>query len=486
MIRLGQRISLGGFIAALGSRELEVLPQVRDRIVAAREIVDAAARGTAPVYGLNTGLGANLGHRIASTDIEAFQRKLVEGRAVAVGPPLAEPAGRAVLLARLIGVAQGHSGMSLAIFDHLCDAWTRGLVPVVPRYGSIGAADLTQNAVWALALLGTGQVRLDDAVLEASDALARVNLKPPPLASKDGLALINHGGLSVALAGIALAETRTALRMMRAAAVLSFQGYGANPGIFASEINNLRHAPGQTEAAAWFLAALGNTKGSRIQDALSFRQLAPMFGAASDAVSRAIQIWEDELNGASDNPVVIGVNAMQSTPNFHAPALMLALEQVSLAMAMLGQGAVMRMQRLMDPDLTGLPRYLSAHGGANAGFVPMQKTAAALLADMRRHAMPASFDPAPVSEGVEDIASHTPLTALKLAEQAQPAQLLSGMEALVACQAIDLRDSVKPPLHNLIRAQVRFQDDDRALGADIDTVCIVLRAFAEQEPDGGE
>ncbi len=475
-MKLGARVTLAGFGAALAQRDLAIGPAVRPRLEAARRVVDAAVAGDAPVYGLNTGLGANLGHRIAPSEIAAFQRQLVEGRAVAVGPLLPPQTGRAVLLARLIGVAQGHSGMSVAMFEHLCALWRAGVSPGVPKYGSIGAADLTQNASWAMAVLGQGQMWDGAAWAEASEALASQRVTAPVLEPKDAMALINHSGTSVALAGAALGSAVAALGMMRQAAVLSFEGYAANAEIFAADINALRPSPGQAEAAAWFSEHLQPADPRRVQDALSFRVLAPVIGAASDALDRAVAIWEDELNGASDNPVVSGQAAMRSTANFHAPALALALEQVSLALALVASGSAMRVQRLMNPDLTGLPRYLSPVGGASAGFVPLQKTVGALMGDIRRHAMPVVCDAAPVSDAVEDVAPMTPLAALKLSDQMVPLHLLAGIEALVGAQARDLRGLDATDLHRAIRAKVPMLQEDRPLGTDVEAVVGVLRA----------
>ena len=463
-MHLGPRVTLAQFCAALDDDALSVDASVDARLRATRRIVDAAAAGEAPVYGLNTGLGANLGHRIAPADIPAFQRQILEGRAVAVGPSLPPRTGRAMLLARLIGTAQGHSGMSVAMFDHLCALWRAGVSAPVPRYGSIGAADLTQNASWAMATLEAG---------------AEAGHHAPVLQPKDAMALINHSGLSVALAAEALERADETLGMLQLAAALSFEGYGANADIFDAALNDLRAAPGQAEMAAWFrahLAPVANPR--RVQDALSFRVLAPVMGAARDALTRAIAVWEDELNGASDNPVVLGEEAMRSTPNFHAPALALALEQVSLAMALVSSGCAMRVQRLMNPDLTGLPRYLSPVGGASAGFVPVQKTVAALAGDVRRHAMPVVFDAAPVSDAVEDVAPMSPLAALKLTDQAVPLALMAGIEAVVAAQARDLRGLAPTALHGALRARVPMLQADRPLGGDVDAAAEVLRDAA--------
>lgn len=479
-------ISLAAFVDAVhGPRALHVSPELRARLESARNIVDAAAVGDAPVYGLNTGLGANLGHRIDPPEIAAFQYQLVAGRAVATGEPLAEHIGRALLLARLISAATGHSGVSLRLFDHLLAVFASGLSPVVPRFGSIGAGDLTQNAAWALTLLGQGRMWRGGKTEDAGEALAALAIDLPDLLPKDGMALINHGGLSTALAADALHSARKALRVARCSALFSYVGYGANHGIFSREINELRKSPGQSEMASWFNRNLagGETVPRRIQDALSFRVLAPVLGAAEDAVNRAISIWEAEANGASDSPVVIGDEAMRSTPNFHAPALALALEGVALALSMIANGAVQRIQRMMQPELTGLPRYLSPVGGASAGMVPLQKTAAALCGEIRRNALPVAFDPAPVSEGVEDMAPMTPAAALKLSEQTADFHLLCGVEALVAAQAIDLRAmDVLPPLvrqlHSGLRVEVPMLHDDRALGPDIQIAADALSGLS--------
>lgn len=480
-MRLGARTTLAEFAAFPA---LEVSPEVRNRLMLDRAVVDAAAAGDSPVYGLNTGLGANLGHRIAPDEIARFQRQLLEGRAVAVGPPLPESTGRALVLARLVSSARGGSGLSLALFDHLCSVYANGLSPVVPRFGSIGASDLTQNAVWALALLGAGRIWREGVIEDAGPALALAGIGPPELRPKDAMALINHGGLSTALAAQALQASGSALSLLRSAALLACAGYDANRSVLAPEVNALRAAPMQAECAAWFAARLtGAQSPRRVQEALSFRTLAPVLGAALDAQARAVAVWEDEANGLSDSPAVLGDEAMRSTPNFHAPALALSLEGVALANAMVANGSVQRCQRMMNAELSGLPRYLTPEGGASAGMVPAQKTAAALLSEIRRQALPITLDAAPVSETVEDMAPMTPQAALKLADQAAALRLLAGYEALVAAQSIDLRGIDVPPevarLHGAIRFEIPPLGADRPLGEAIENAARVLAAVAD-------
>lgn len=480
-MRLGDRATLSDFATL---PELDTPEQVRARLSRERSVVDAAAAGSAPVYGLNTGLGANLGHRIAPEDIPAFQRQLLEGRAAAVGPPLPADTGRAVLLARLVSAANGGSGISLPLFDHLQAVYAAGLSPVIPLFGSIGASDLTQNAVWALGLLGSGELWRGGERVEAGEALEEAALVPPDLLPKDAMVLISHGGLTVALAASALNSAANALAMLRGAILLSYAGYEANRDILMPAVNSLRRSPGQAETAAWFADRLtGPVNPRRVQEALSFRTITPVLGAALNAQARATTVWQDEANGLSDSPAVLGGNAMRSTPNFHSPALALALEGVALANAMVANGALQRAQRFMSSDLTGLPRYLAPAGGASAGLVPAQKTAAALLAEIRRHAVPVAFDPAPVSDSVEDMAPMTAQAALKLSDQAEALKLLAGYEALVAAQAIDLRGNILPPavasLHAAIRAVVPPPGADRPLGIDIEAAATALSRAAE-------
>ena len=480
---LGGRVTLTAFCAAIdGDAPLDVSAAVIDRLRAARAPVDRLAAGAAPVYGLNTGLGGNLAHRLAPAEIPAFQRQLVEGRAVATGEALLEPMGRAMLLARIVSAAAGRSGMSEVMFRHMIAVFDAGLSPVVPEFGSIGAADLTVNAVWAQGLLGRGGLWRADRVLPGDEALTQAGLVAPVLEPRDALALINTGAFSVARAAFALQAARQGLDMAKGAILLSYAGYGANREILRADVNALRPAPGQAEAAAWFRRHLDGCEDAprRVQEALSFRLVATVTGAAQDALSRAIAVWEDEANAGADSPSVLDGGEMVSTAHYHAPALALALEGVSLAMAMLANGAVQRVQKLMNPALSGLPKYLSPVGGASAGMVPMQKTCAALLAEIRRHAMPVAFDPAPVSDSVEDMAAMTPLCAQKLAEQMHAFHLLAGTEALAAAQALDLRaPGARSPavaaLHDAVRDRVEMLQDDRPLGGDIPRAAEALR-----------
>ncbi|MEM7439462.1 MAG: aromatic amino acid lyase [Pseudomonadota bacterium] len=458
-MKLGDSFTLDAFLNAADGDTLGVNPTVADRLVSARKVVDAAAASETPVYGLNTGLGSNLGVPIASSEIAAHQRRIVEGRATAVGPPLPPGTGRMMLLARLISAAKGASGISPGLFAHLLALFNDGFDPPVPEFGSIGSSDLTQNAVWALP------------ILDAPGA--------PALAPKDGLILISHSALTVTLAARALSQARTSFRALRHAALVSFTGYHGNPQIFGTAINDLRPAPGQAETAAWFRDHLAGTvyQPMRIQDALSYRTLAPCFGAAEAALTQAIAVWELEANGSSDSPAVIG-ETLVSTPNFQSPALAQALQAATLAMAQLACGSAERLARLMTAELSGLPKDLSTVGGASAGFVPAQKTAAALLAQAIATTTP-RFEGAPIAHGVEDAAPMTPQAAEDLRRCGDCLLLIAGLEARAAVQAHQLRqvEVAGPELQSVLLPLLRefkVVTKDRPLGAEFERMALLL------------
>lgn len=497
----GSPIHLADFVAlAAGPVKISLSESIRRNLKQARAIVDRYAAGNSPVYGLNTGLGANLGHRIDEADIAGFQAQLLEGRMVGIGEPLSESMSRGALLARIIGASRGGSGLSDETFGAMIALAECGMAPVLPSIGSIGAGDLVLAAHMGGALIGHGSIWVDGEKVPAVQALAQAGLAPLVLKPKDALALANHSCISLAVAAFVAERARRGLTLSMAVAALSGEGYGINLSIFDERINALRHSCGQSEAAAWFrrafegslLASPGSARS--IQDALSFRTMASVFGAAIGSLRSLVQECENELNGIADNPVVL-IQDLQnliqgadgsaqpgeilSTANFHTPALSLALDSQAIAQAQLANCSAQRIVKLMMPNLTGLPKYLSPQGGASAGFVPLQKTVAALLADIRLRAHPASIDAMPVSDGVEDVAPQTLLAGMKLQKQLESLSYLTSIEALVAAQAVDLRSpgqigDVPSDIHACVRSAASMLKRDRPSGNEIEDVRAAL------------
>ena len=486
MIRIGDKAFSIHDVArlALGRRTIELGPAAKARVVASRRIVERYVEGTEPIYGLNTGLGGNIGHRIDREAITAFQTQLLRGRAVGIGPPLPEPVCRAALLARITAAATGGSGLSAGALDMLVALFNRGVTPAIPARGSISAADLALGAHLGLVVIGRGEAWLGGQLLPGAEALAQAGLVPAALEPKDGLALCSHSAASAGLAAVTLSDLAGLLLAAAAVAALAFEAYGANPRIFDPRVAAARPAAGQADAAALFRHRLAGSPlyehPRSVQDALSFRCLAPVFGSALSALATARRETEIEINHAGDNPLVLlDDGVIMPTPNFHTPALAVACDALAIALAQLAAAAGQRVVKLMNPALSGLPRFLSPVGGASAGFVTQQKTAAALCAEIRQAAMPASLDAMPVSDSVEDHAPMTFLAIRKLAGQLEPLRLLVGLEAMVAAQAADLRvDGALSPraaaLRALVRSLVPQLVEDRETGCDATAIAALM------------
>ncbi len=454
-------------------------PQQRDTVLAARAVVDRHAAGDTPVYGLNTGLGGNVGYRLLPAEVPAFQEQVIRGRCVGAGPPLAPEVSRAALLARIIGAAKGGPGLTPAVLDALVALFNAGITPVVPARGSIGAGDLALCAHLVAPVIGRGEAWLDGARLSGADALARAGLRPVALGAKDGLGLINCSAVSVGHGAVALRDLADLLTVASAAAALSYIGYRANPGVFDARLADARPAAGQQDAAAWMRALLAGSApdAPNTQDALCFRTIGPVLGSVLASFDTAATAVETELNGRADNPLVLADGGMMSTPNFHTPAIALAFDTLAIALCHWATGSAYRIAKLMNPAASGLPRYLSPVGGASVGLNALQKLAAGLHAEIRLHATPASLDALPVSDGVEDHAPHTHLAIRKLAAQLVPFRLLVATEALTAAQAVHLR-GVRPGVATLldaVRQVVPPHHDDRETGADVDHVAEMMR-----------
>lgn len=462
----------------------------RERLAAARAVIERFAQSDVPVYGLTTGLGAGVDTRLPASDMAAFQAQAIRARSVAVGARMATDEVRAMILARLAGLAAGRSGISPHAAESLAALLNARVHPLVPTIGSIGAADLAPLAHTGLVLLGQGLAEHDGEILDGADALAAAGLKPVSLGPKDGIALLNANAASVGPGALVLADARQALDALDAAACLSFEGFRANVGPLDPRVQALRPAPGQTGTAARLTALLSGSllwqKGAarRVQDPLSFRCVAPINGAARAALDAAIAVVEVELNGAGDNPVVLTEDEeILSNANFDVTALALAFETLGQALAQTASAAVGRIVKLMSPAFNDLPRFLTPQGRTSTGFATTQKTAAALEAEIRHLAMPASLHVAAVADGVEDYATMAPSVVAKTGDIVTRLRLLAALELIVAAQAVDLRrlgaiGRGAKAAHDVVRGACAFLEDDRPLGPDIEAVAALVAAGA--------
>jgi histidine ammonia-lyase len=454
----------------------------RKRLVDARAIVDRYAEGDEPIYGLNTGLGGNVGFRLSKADISAFQVQMIRGRCIGVGEPFSETTSRMILLCRLIGLSQGGSGLSPSVFNLMLAMFNAGLSPVIPGRGSIGAGDLGLCAHLGATVIGEGHIFVDAKQYPAGEALASVGLQPASLGPKDGLSILNSNAVTCGHACQVLASLGDILTLSVVTACLADEGFAANPSIFDERLARSRPARGQQRAASLFRRILMGSflydKGAArsIQDALSFRVLSQIYGPALTSFETAVESVETEINAASDNPLVLIEDGLiLSTANFHTPAIALAFDTLAIVNTHLATASAYRTIKMMNAQLSGLPKYLSPIGGVSNGFNSLQKTVAYLHGEVRLKAMPGSLDCLPVSESVEDHAPQTALTIRKLEEQMVALRLMIAIEALVAAQAVDIgqRPRLAPMtqlLYDAIRAKVPQLIEDRATGPDVDLI----------------
>lgn len=467
---------------ALDHRKVEISAHVLERLGKARTVLDSAAARGQRIYGLNTGLGANLGTAVEG-DASTFQRQLLHGRAAAVGEPMPVETVRATMFARAVMLSNGGSGISPEVFATLVAALNAGVHPVMPSLGSIGASDLVLMTALARFLIGEGDAEISGDHMPAAQALERAGLSPARLAPKDGLSLINASAVSAGSGALAVADALAAFSQQQHAAALTMEAFGANQTILDPRLQSARPAPGQAEAAAQLRALLARDdqpSPTTLQDPLSIRCIPSIHGALMDAIGQARRVIEIEINGAADNPLVLADDDLVlSTGNFHTPAIALAFETLGLAIAQAAAASAARFIQLTGSGRNGLPKYLTPVGGASAGFVPLQKTVTAILGAIRHKANPAMLDFLPVSEGVEDHATQTPLTIAKCSDMIALWRRLIGFELLAGAQAAGLRDGLVPaPGVATVLAAVRSLAvplrEDRPLGADAEALYAAL------------
>jgi len=462
---------------ARSSRRFRFADAVGARLAADRAVVAHTLQSGAPVYGLNTGLGGNIGYRLSAQETLAYQRQIIAGRMIGMGDPLPDVVARTALLLRVCALARGRTGVSPQAAQALLALLDQHVTPVVPQWGSIGAGDLGLSAHLVASIIGLGQVRWRGQTVDATQALREAGLREAELQAKDGLGLINASPVTAALGVVATREAARVLLVALAVAALSAEAYAANLSVYERHIAGARDSGAQVAVAGLLRTLLHGSPllqgpARAIQDAVSMRTPAQNFGAAYAVLGMLHDAVEGEVNGCSDSPLVFAESGdMVSTPNFHTPMIAVAADALAIALVQLSAASVQRIIKLQTPHLSGLPRYLSPVGGASVGFNAMQKTAAALHAQVRLHAAPAALDAFPVSDTVEDHAPQTPLALRKLAQSLQALRHLVAIEAMVAAQAVDLRAAGglgegTRLLQGALRAAVPALAQDRPPGVD--------------------
>ncbi|MCW3005667.1 MAG: phenylalanine ammonia-lyase [Solirubrobacterales bacterium] len=456
-----------------------VTEPARERMTQARAVVDRLAAGETPIYGLTTNVGSLKDVRIDDADQPRFQRHILLSHAAGVGPEHDAEVVRAMLLARLNGMARGGAGVQCTVFDALLGMLEAGIHPVVPTRGSIGMSDLVPLAHLSLPLIGEGEVDYGGRRMGGAEAMAAAGIAQPTLGAKDGLALVSANSASVGHGALVIMRAIDLLAVADVAAALSLEALGGHATVLDPTIDTVRPFSGQLTSAQQMRMLL---EGSylwtapptlAVQDPISFRSAVQVHGAVLDVLAAVRATLETELNSTGDNPLVlIDRDEIISDGNFHPAGLSIAFDTLGIALAQLTSMSANRVVRLMDPTFTHLPPYLSAHPTLNVGLGVLQKTATALNAEVRLGANPASLDYLPVAGAIEDHATMAVEGVAETARAVDAALHLFAIELLVAAQAIDLRDGVTlgagtGAAYARIREQAPRMTDDRLLAQDI-------------------
>jgi histidine ammonia-lyase len=464
-----------------GAGALALDPAARTAIRASAAVVQRAAQGDAPVYGVNTGFGKLATTRISQADLDDLQLNLIRSHSVGVGDPLSPPVVRLMLALKAASLARGASGVREDVVDTLLAVHNAGLVPFVPCQGSVGASgDLAPLAHMTLALIAEGEFMVDGQRRAAAACLHDAGIAPLKLQAKEGLALINGTQVSTALALHAFLTFEPVLEAALVIGALTVDAARGSDGPFDPRIHALRGQPGQIDVARYYRTLLQGSSirhshlegDDRVQDPYSLRCQPQVVGACLDQLRHAALVLLREANAVTDNPLVCG-DTLISGGNFHAEPVALACDAMAVAIAEIGAIAERRIAMLIDAGVSRLPPFLTRDAGLNSGFMIAHVTAASLASENKSLAHPASVDSLPTSANQEDHVSMATFAARRLQPMIANTAHILGIEWLAAAQGIEFlrpltSSATLEQAQALLRAACPSVERDRYLAPDIE------------------
>ena len=468
-------------------------PASAPRIAASAAAVGRILAHGEPVYGINTGFGKLASVRIDDADLATLQCNIVLSHAAGVGDPSPVPIIRLMMALKLASLAQGASGVRPETVALLEAMLTRGLTPVIPAQGSVGASgDLAPLSHMAVTMIGMGEISVGDERLPAADALARAGLTPIELAAKEGLALLNGTQFSAANALAGLFESELLFQSALVTGALSTEAAKGSDTPFDPRIHELRRHRGQMEVAGALRGLMAGSpirashleNDTRVQDPYCLRCQPQVMGAVLDLLRQAATTLAIEANSVSDNPLIFpDTDEALSGGNFHAEPVAFAADMIALAICEIGSISERRIAMLVDPALSGLPAFLTPKPGLNSGFMIPQVTAAALVSENKQCAYPASVDSIPTSANQEDHVSMAAHGARRLHGMAANAAAVIAIEWLAAAQGVDFHAPLQSSAalaraHRLLRDAVPTLADDRHFHPDIAAANALVRSGA--------
>src|SRR5437588_1441733 len=488
----GQRLSLARIAAVASAQESVSLSiSARQRVEKSRLIVEKIVAEGRTVYGVNTGFGRLSDMRIDPSELRALQLNLVRSHACGLGPPLSIAEARAMLLLRANVLALGYSGCRAVLIEKLIEMLERGVTPVIPEKGSVGASgDLAPLAHLAQTVIGEGEAFFDGQRLSSAAALERAQIEPLQLEVKEGIALLNGTQAMAAVGGLALWRAERVTRIADVAGAMTLEALRGTPAAFDERIHAARPHHGQIEVATHLRALLQDSQireshlenDPRVQDAYSLRCMPQVHGTVRDALAHAREIVEVASGSATDNPLVFAdTGEVLSGGNFHGAPLALAFDYAAMALTDLMSITERRIDRLVNPDANDdLPLFLTSHPGSASGFMMLQIVAASLLNEARVLAHPASIDNIPTDGGKEDHVSMGMTAATKLRSIVGLSEMITAIDLICAVGGLEYGAPLQPGkgvrrAHEIVRRHVPRLTIDRSMSAEIEMIAAALR-----------
>ncbi len=474
-----------------GRLRVELAPRAREALGVSRSYIEKEMKTGQAIYGVNTGFGAFSSVRISDAEIEELQRNLIRSHSCGIGRPFTPEETRAIMFLRANALANGHSGIRPIVVEKILEFLNEGIIPVIPQQGSVGASgDLAPLSHLALAIIGEGEAWHGDSRVPVGILLTEKGIKPLELKAKEGLSMINGCQVMTAVGLLSAYEARRLAWMADLAGAMTLEAMRGTRNAFDPLIAKVRPHHGEAETARNLMRLLGPTSQvaeshvdcNRVQDAYSLRCMPAVHGAAKSALRRGIETLEIEANSSTDNPLVFSAeNKILSCGNFHGEPVAFVLDFMAIAVSAMASMSECRIEKLINPAMSGLPAFLAPHGGLNSGHMIVQVAAASLVSENKILSHPASVDSIPTSADKEDHVSMGTIAARKFGQVVKNAENIVAMELLSGSQALDLLQPLKAagavqPVHDLIRKHVPFAKVDRVFSNDIESIKKLIRS----------
>jgi histidine ammonia-lyase len=437
------------------------------------------------MYGVNTGFGHFSDVAISKEQLIELQKNLIRSHSCGVGEPFSKEEVRAIMALRANALARGHSGIRPDVIEKIIEFINHDLTPYIPSQGSVGASgDLAPLSHLALSIIGEGYLWDGKEKIKTSEKLKELGVKPLELEAKEGLSMINGCQVMTAVGLLNCYRAQKVLELFDLAGAMTLEALKGTRAAFDPLISATRAHPGEAKTARNMLKLLGETSPiaeshldcGRVQDAYSLRCIPAVHGAAKDSVKRVVEVLEVEANSSTDNPLVFSKeNKILSCGNFHGEPVAFQLDYLGICLSALASISECRIEKLINPAMSGLPAFLAPQGGLNSGMMIVQVAAASLVSENKILAHPASVDSIPTSADKEDHVSMGTIAARKSKQILENAEKILAMEILCATQGLDMLKPLEPSgvikeVLTFVRTKVPFAEKDRVFSDDIEAI----------------